>query len=153
VSLDRTERTGLPGHDSGIKRAVDKGFWAEQLEQDSWDRAAGTEQPGRNGRDRTSRQDSWYKTAWTGHPGQDSRDRKVGTGELGQASQKDRQIVATGNGTTTAAERGYLGQDIQLRQGNRDGTTVPVERGNWDMTSEMGPLEQDTWDRTSGTGQ
>jgi hypothetical protein len=25
VRLDRTERTGLPEHDSGIKRAVDKG--------------------------------------------------------------------------------------------------------------------------------
>jgi hypothetical protein len=24
VSLDRTERIGLPGHDSGVKRAVDK---------------------------------------------------------------------------------------------------------------------------------
>ncbi len=34
VHLDRTERTGLPGHDSGIRRAVDKVAWAEQLELD-----------------------------------------------------------------------------------------------------------------------
>jgi hypothetical protein len=32
--------------------------------------------------------------------------------------------------TTKAAERGYLGQDIQLRQGNPDGTTVTVEIGH-----------------------
>jgi hypothetical protein len=31
VSLDRTEKTGLSGHDSSIKRAVDKGVCAEQL--------------------------------------------------------------------------------------------------------------------------
>ncbi len=55
MSLDSTEKTGLPGHEYGIKRAVDKGVWAEQMEQDSWDRAAGT---GKLGRDR---------------PGQDSR--------------------------------------------------------------------------------
>jgi hypothetical protein len=67
VSLDRTERTGLPGHDSHIKRAVDKGVWAEKLEKDSW-----------------------YMTAWTGKPGQDSRDRTARTGKSGQASQKDR---------------------------------------------------------------
>jgi hypothetical protein len=44
MSLDRTEMTGLQGHDSDIKRAVDKGVWAEQLEQDS--------QPGQESRDR-----------------------------------------------------------------------------------------------------
>jgi hypothetical protein len=34
--------------------------------------------------------------------------------------------------------------DIQLRQGNRDGTTVPVEKGH---------LGQDHSDRIAGTGQ
>jgi hypothetical protein len=77
VSLDRTERTELPEHDSSIKRAVDKGVRAEKLGQDKWERAQG--------------QDNWYRTAWTGQPGQDSQDRKARTGELGQESQKDRQ--------------------------------------------------------------
>jgi hypothetical protein len=45
----------MSGHDSRIKKAVDKGVWAEQIEQDSWDRAV---------RDRT---------AGTGRPGQDSQ--------------------------------------------------------------------------------
>jgi hypothetical protein len=57
VSLDRTERTGLPGKDSGIKRLVDKGIWAAQLEQDSRGRATGTGQLVQDGRDRTARQD------------------------------------------------------------------------------------------------
>ena len=61
MSLDRTKRTELPEHDSGIKRAVDKGVRAEKLGQDSW-----------------------YRTAWTGQPGQDSRDRTDRTGKLGQ---------------------------------------------------------------------
>ncbi len=80
------------------------------------------------------RQDSWYRAAWTGQPGQDSRDRTARTRKLGQENwdrkvRRTDRIVATGNGTTTAAERGYLVQDIQLRQGNRDGTTMPVVRG------------------------
>jgi len=58
VSLDRTKRTELPEHDSGIKRAVDKGVRAEKLGQDSW-----------------------YRTAWTGQPGQDSRDGTARTGK------------------------------------------------------------------------
>jgi hypothetical protein len=44
ASLDMTERTGLPGHDNRIKRALDKDVWAEQLEQDSRDWTAGTGQ-------------------------------------------------------------------------------------------------------------
>ncbi len=71
VSLDRTERTGLPRHDSRIQRAVDKGVWAEKLEKDRW-----------------------YKTAWTGQPGQDSRDRIARTGKPGQES-RDRQVRKT----------------------------------------------------------
>jgi hypothetical protein len=39
-SLDRTEMTGLPEHDSSIKRAADKVVGAEQL----WNRTAGTGQ-------------------------------------------------------------------------------------------------------------
>jgi hypothetical protein len=70
VSLDRTERTGLPGHDSGIKRTVDKGVWAEQLEQDSWDKAA----------------HSWDRTAGIGQLGQDRRDKTAGTEQPGQES-------------------------------------------------------------------
>ncbi len=54
MSLDRTERTDLPEHDSNIKRALDKGVRAEKLGQDSW-----------------------YRTAWTGQPRQDSWDRKA----------------------------------------------------------------------------
>ncbi len=68
VSLDKTERTGLPGHDSGIKRAVDKGVWAEQLEKDSWDRTAG-----RGWLDRTAGRRWPDRTAGRGWPGQDSR--------------------------------------------------------------------------------
>ncbi len=55
VSLDKTERIELPGHDSDVKRAVDKGAWAEQLEEDIWDRATGTGQPGWDAPER----DSW----------------------------------------------------------------------------------------------
>ncbi len=44
----------MPGYDCGIKRAEDKGVWAEQLEQDNWDR----------------------------QQGQDSGDGTAGTGEL-----------------------------------------------------------------------
>jgi hypothetical protein len=29
MSLDRKERTGIPGHYSGVRRAVDKGVFAE----------------------------------------------------------------------------------------------------------------------------
>jgi hypothetical protein len=71
VSLDRTERTELPEHDSNIKRAVDKGVWAEKLGQDSW-----------------------YRTSWTGQPGQDSRDRRAKTGTLGQENW-DRKVRKT----------------------------------------------------------
>jgi hypothetical protein len=39
--MDRRERTRKPGRYSGIKRTVDKCVLAEQLEQASWDRAAG----------------------------------------------------------------------------------------------------------------
>jgi hypothetical protein len=55
VSLDKTERIELPGYDSDIKRAVDKGAWAEQLEENIWDRVAGTGQPGWDAPER----DSW----------------------------------------------------------------------------------------------
>ncbi len=44
VNLERTEMTGLLGHGSGVKSAVNKVAWAGQLEQDSWDRTAGTGQ-------------------------------------------------------------------------------------------------------------
>ncbi len=71
VSLDRTERTELPEHDSNIKRAVDKGVRAEKLGQDSW-----------------------YRTAWTGQPGQDSRGRTARTGRLGQENW-DRKVRKT----------------------------------------------------------
>jgi hypothetical protein len=83
VSLDRTERTELPEHDSGIKRAVDKGVRAEKLGLDSWYRTAWTGQPGQDSRDRTAR---------TGQPGQDIQDRKARTGKPGQESQKDRIV-------------------------------------------------------------
>ncbi len=63
MSLDRTERTELLEHDSGIKRAVDKGVLAEQLGQDNWDRTAGT-----GYRDRTQGQDSRDRTVRTGMP-------------------------------------------------------------------------------------
>ncbi len=75
MSLDRKERTGVSGHDSGVKIPVDKGVWPEQLEQDNWDRTAWTGQPGQDSRDRT---------ADTGQPRQDSRYRTIGIGQLGQ---------------------------------------------------------------------
>jgi hypothetical protein len=46
------------------------------------------------------------------------------------------------DGTTLAVEIGYPGQDVQLRQGNQDGTTVLVERGH---------LGHDHSDKTAGT--
>jgi hypothetical protein len=96
VSLNRTEKTGLLKYDSGIKRAVDKGAWAVQLEQDSLDG-----QQGQDSRDRTARtgkpgQENWdmkvRKTDGIVHPGQeteaerpefDSKDRTAKTGHSG----------------------------------------------------------------------
>ncbi len=40
--------------------------------------------------------------------------------------------------------RVYLRPDIQLRQENGDGTTMPIERGH---------LEHDIWDRITQTGE
>ncbi len=70
----------LPEHDSGIKRAVDKGVQAEKLGQDLWERAQG--------------QDRWYRTAWTGQPLKDSRDRTARTGKPGQENW-DRKVRKT----------------------------------------------------------
>jgi hypothetical protein len=99
VSLDRIERTGLPGNNSN-KRAVDNWVWAEELEQDIWDRTAGTGEPGQDNQDRTCGmgqlgKDSQDKTAGTGPPGQHCQDRKAGIGELGQ-SEKTAGIVRPG---------------------------------------------------------
>ncbi len=74
------------------------------------------------------------------------------TARTGQLRQDNR------DGTTMAVERGYMGQDIQLRQGNQDGTTMPVERGHlghdiWDRNTPTRQLGQDIWERTVGTGQ
>jgi hypothetical protein len=73
VSLDKTERTGLLGHDSDIKRAVDKGVWAEQLEQ-----TAGTGQQGQDSQDGTAGTGQPGRTAGVGHLGQDVRARQLG---------------------------------------------------------------------------
>jgi hypothetical protein len=66
--VDRTKRAELPEHDSDIKRAVEKGVWADKLGQDSWCRTAWTGQLGQDSQDRTAR---------TGKPGQENWDRKV----------------------------------------------------------------------------
>jgi hypothetical protein len=106
---------------------VDKGVGAEQLEQDSWERSAGTGQPGWDSRYRTAWQDSCIEQL-----GQDSRDNTAGTGHPGQQIQLRPH---NWDGTTVPVEREHLGHDI------------------WDMTSGTGPLRQDSWDRTPGTGQ
>jgi hypothetical protein len=67
VSLERTEMTGLPGHDKGVTRAVANAAWAGQLEQDSYDRTAGTGQMVRTGH---LGLDNWSWTAETGRTGQ-----------------------------------------------------------------------------------
>ncbi len=54
---------------------MDKDVWAEKLEQDSWDRTAGTGQPGWDGKDRT---------AGIEQLGRDSQDKMAGTGQPGQ---------------------------------------------------------------------
>jgi hypothetical protein len=41
----------LPVHDCGVKRTVDKGVWAEELEQNRWNKTAGTGQLGQHSRD------------------------------------------------------------------------------------------------------
>jgi hypothetical protein len=74
VSLERTKVTGLPGHDSGVRRAADKVVWAGQLEQDRWVRTGGSGQSGQyDSQDRTSesgqlRQDSRDRSDWTNWP-------------------------------------------------------------------------------------
>ncbi len=114
MSLDRTERTGLPRHDSGINRAVDKGVWAEQLEQDSRDRAA-------HSRERTAGtgqlgQNSWDKTARTGKPGQENREgkseRQMGKYSQDRKQMRNSQTLTARRGTTVVVERGYLGKGI-----------------------------------------
>jgi hypothetical protein len=65
VNLERTEMTGLPGHDSGVRSAVNKVAWAGQLEQDSWDRTAGTGQT------------CQVRTSWKGHLGDRSGDEPL----------------------------------------------------------------------------
>jgi hypothetical protein len=52
--LNRTERTGLPGHDSCVRRAVDKDAGAGQLEKDNLDRKVGTGRLRQDIRDRTT---------------------------------------------------------------------------------------------------
>jgi hypothetical protein len=54
VNINKKERTELPGHDSGIMRAMDKCVWEEQLEEDSWDKTAGKGKQGQDSRDRTA---------------------------------------------------------------------------------------------------
>jgi hypothetical protein len=80
---ERTERTRLSGYGSGIKRAVDKCLWAEQLVQDSLDRTVGTGLPGQDSQDRTAR---------TGQPEMESRDNVAGTGK----PEKTDEIVRPG---------------------------------------------------------
>ncbi len=107
MSLDRTERTELPEHESGIKRAVDKGVRAEKPGQESQkdrqdstarikDQTAWTGEPGQNREDKSGHeskartaasgkhwtrllgQDSWHRPAGIGQPGQDSQIRQSG---------------------------------------------------------------------------
>jgi hypothetical protein len=121
VSLDRTERTELSGHDSGVKIPVDKGVWPEQLEQDNWDRTAWTGQPGQDSRDRT---------AGTGQPGQDSRDRTAETGQprtngMGQLGQKP------GKTAGTTARKDILGRTARTgkpREESRDRKPEKTDR-------------------------
>ncbi len=109
---------------------MDEGVWAAQLEKKSWDRAAGTGQPG---------QDSQDKTAGTRQPKQDSRDRKAGTGKTGQ-DKWDRKVRKTDGIVKPGWKQRLNIQNMttrtgQLRQDNRDGTTTGVERDIWDSTS------------------
>jgi hypothetical protein len=62
--------------------------WAEQLEQDSWDRTAGTGQPGQDSRDRTA--------AGTGQPGQDSSRNRTAAGT--RQPRQERRDMTTGTG-------------------------------------------------------
>ncbi len=135
MSLDRTERTELPEHYSGIKRAVDKGVRTEKLGQDKGVR---TEKLG---------QDSWYRTAWTGQPGQDSRDGTDRTGKPGQENW-DRKVRKTDRIEQPGQKTRQLGQ-VSLGR---------TERTSQDMRATLGQrhLEspgQDCWDRIADTGQ
>jgi hypothetical protein len=72
-------------------RAVDKGVWAVQLKQDSWDRTA-------HNRDRTAGigQLGQDKTAGTGQSGQESQDRRTGTGK--SENQRDSRATIKNRG-------------------------------------------------------
>jgi hypothetical protein len=70
----------LSRHDSSVQRTVDKGIWAVELEEDSWDSTAGTGQLEHDNWDRIA----GNRTAGAGHQGQDSRDRTARAGMLGQ---------------------------------------------------------------------
>jgi hypothetical protein len=154
VSLDRTKGTELPGHDSGIKRAVNKGVQAELLGQDT-----GTGQLG--GKTRMAGQDSWYRTAWTGQPGQDSQDRKAGTGELGQGSQKDRQdstariidwTSLTGEPGQNRDDKSGLESDASRAASGKPWTRL-LGQDSWHRPAGIGQPGHDSQDRTAGTGQ
>ncbi len=94
VSLEMTEMTGQPGHDSGVRRAGANVAW-----QGSWNR----------------------KTARTGQPdrtdesGQDVLDRTSGTGQLGQDSRdtSDWTSRPIGNLARTARTRQCLENVLQ----------------------------------------
>jgi hypothetical protein len=136
--------TGLPGHDIGVKRAVDKDVWAEQQEQDSWgDKAAGMGQLGKDNGDKTAGieqlgQYSQEKTARAGQPEQESRDRRSGT----EKSQKTDQTGSQYRKQRQNSKNMTAKQD-GLRQDNQDGTSVAVEEGHLGQ----GPLRQDRMDR------
>jgi hypothetical protein len=84
--LGRTARTGQPGQDSPDRTAR-----TGKREQENWDRKF-RKTEGIVHQDRKQRQNGQNMAARTGQLRQDNQD-----------------------GTTTAVERRYLGQDIQLR--------------------------------------
>ncbi len=77
VSLDRTGRTGLLGHDSNGRTAADKIAGAGQLGKDCWDRTALPEQTEQNPWDKTAERGRTGKVSLTGHPGQYRQGRRA----------------------------------------------------------------------------
>jgi hypothetical protein len=145
VSLDRTERTELPEHDRGIKRAVDKGVRAEQLGQDSWDKTTGTGHRDRTAR--TAQPGLLGRTVGIEQLGQDNQDKTARTGELGQESQKDRQD-STARIKDWTAWTGEPGQNREDKSGHESNTRTAASGKPWTRL-----LEQDSWHRAAGTGQ
>jgi hypothetical protein len=116
---DRTVRTGQPRQDSMYRRTENDSIAeTEQLGQTHWTEHDSKDMTEKTEQNMTARQhnwrhDSWNRTAGTEQPGWDIQDRVTGTEQLGHDS-RDRTVRKWQQGK--AARTGQLGQDSHGRK-------------------------------------